>query len=60
MELRPSLDKSTLGYRQGSADTFDRIHRVHCRIVLIVRVKMGPVMRRAGLDKHANHDSKEP
>lgn len=60
MNLGPSLDQAALGEWQGAAQAFDRVEREHCRMLLIVRVKVRAMMGAARFNEHANHDAEKP
>jgi hypothetical protein len=59
MQLAPSLDEPLLPLREPSGDDFQRIQSVNSRRILVIRMKMGTVMRRKRLDIHPNDDTEE-
>jgi hypothetical protein len=59
MNLGPRLNQPLLRSGKTAPDTLDRLDGEHGRSALIIRMEVEPVMRSAGLDEHANDDSKE-
>ena len=60
MELGPGLDQPPLRPRDLTGDQVDRIHPEDSRMVLIERVKVWGMVRRAGLGEHPDHDAEQP
>jgi hypothetical protein len=60
MDLAPCFDEPLLLSGKRAADEFERVDGENGRRVLVVRVKVRPVMRAAGLDEHPDYDPEEP
>jgi hypothetical protein len=59
VQLRPSLNEALLGLGQGSGDALNRVDRERRFRILVDRVEMWPMVRRARLRKHANDDAEK-
>lgn len=60
MQFTPSLDKPSLPGWQRTRDHLDRIDAENSNLILIVRMKMSGMVRRARLGEHSNDDPEEP
>ena len=59
MQLSPGQHQSFLTSWKKAGHPLDSLHTVNPDVILIVGVKMGQVVRAAGLDEHPNHDSEK-
>ncbi len=59
MDLDPCFHESALPVGEAATDELRRIDGKDTDVILIVRVKMWPMVRRRGLGKHADDDPEE-
>lgn len=60
MNLRPRLHQPLLRPREAPAEAFERVEREDCGVFLVLRVKVGSMVRATGFDEHPNDDAEEP
>lgn len=59
VNLGPGFHEPLLRLRQAAPKALERVYSEDCRVLLIVRVEMRPVVGFAGFDEHPDHDPLE-